>query len=96
MSARRIRLDALVGRMVHDADGRRIGRIHDFGAERRETELVIVDVYLGPAALLQRLGLSALRVVGLSPARQPLKIPWATLDLSDERRPRLISHNRQR
>ena len=72
--------------MVHDLAGRRVGRIRDIRAEARDGELLVVEYHLGSAALMERWGLSLLRLVGLGAAREPLRIPWDRIDISDPER----------
>jgi hypothetical protein len=60
-----------------------VGRIHDVRAEIRGDECVLVEWRLGPAALLERFGLSVSRLVGLPLGGRPLVVPWDRLDLSD-------------
>jgi hypothetical protein len=86
----RIRLDLLAGRLVRDADGRKIGRIHDVRAEQRGDDLLIVEYLIGAAALLERYGVSLLMLIGVRAWGEPRRIPWDQLDISDPERPRLI------
>ena len=86
MTTRRIRLDDLQGRLIHDADGHRIGRIFDMRAEEHDGELVIVEYMIGARGLVQRVGLSMMRLVGFG-GRDPWKIPWDRLDISDPDHP---------
>jgi len=80
------------GAMVHDLAGRRVGRIRDMKAEEREGELVVVEYLLGPAALIQRWGVSLLRLVGLGAAGEPVRIPWDRMDISDPERVTYLGH----
>ncbi|HYU36100.1 MAG TPA: hypothetical protein VEW48_28405 [Thermoanaerobaculia bacterium] len=89
MKARKITLERLVGRTVHDPDGRRAGRILEVEAEIAGDDCLIREYRLGAAALLQRLGISAARLMGLPIRHQPLRVPWDQLDLGDPERPRL-------
>jgi len=82
----RVYVDELIGRLVRDADGAVVGRIFDVRAEERDGALEIVEFHVGAAAMLQRAGLSLLRVVGIE-RLEPRKIPWDRLDLSDPRHP---------
>jgi sporulation protein YlmC with PRC-barrel domain len=74
------------GAVVHDLAGRRVGRIHDVKAEESNGELVVVEYLLGPAAVLERWGISLLRLVGLGAMREPIRIPWDRIDISDPER----------
>ena len=82
----RVYVDELIGRVVKDADGNVVGRIFDVRAEERGGALEIVEFYVGTAAMLQRAGLSLLRVVGIN-RLVPRKISWDQLDLSDPMHP---------
>jgi hypothetical protein len=82
----RIRLDDLVGTRVRDEEGRVVGRIFEMRAEARGKDLVIVEYHLGAHALLERIGLSALRLVGLR-SRELRRVAWDQMDISDPGRP---------
>src|ERR1051325_9797675 len=82
----RIRLDDLVGTRVRDEEGRVVGRIFEMRAEARGKDLVIVEYHLGAHALLERIGLSALRLVGLR-SRELRRVAWDQMDVSDPGRP---------
>jgi sporulation protein YlmC with PRC-barrel domain len=89
--AREARVEDLVGRRLCDVDGRKVGRIEELVAELRGTDWVVIEVHVGPAALLERLvDLSTLFPL-LSTLERRLRkryrIPWEQLDLTDPRRP---------
>jgi hypothetical protein len=84
-----IRLQALVGELVRDVNGERVGRIRSVQAERVGDECLVRDYELGGEALLSRLGISALRLVGWRRGGEPLCVPWDQLDVSDPEHPRL-------
>lgn len=88
MKTVQVRLELLVGREVHDSEGKRMGRILSVTSERQGDECVVKEFLLGPAAFLKRFGISTLHVVGV-PRREPVAVPWEKLDLSDPKRPRL-------
>jgi hypothetical protein len=81
-----VHVELLLGRRVRDADDKVIGRILAIGADRRG---VVEEFRLGPAALLSVLGISAAHIVGWPLSREPLRVPWQQLDLSDPEHPRL-------
>jgi sporulation protein YlmC with PRC-barrel domain len=85
--SRQVRVQDLMGRRVRDADGKVIGRIMEISATVRGKECTIDSYHLGATAFLQRLGIGAGRLIGLSRSREPQKIPWQELDLSDPERP---------
>jgi len=88
MKTAKVHFELLLGCEVHDPDGTRVGRILSVIAEREGDDCVIREYHLGTAALLSRLGINALRLVGLH-RRRPLRVPWDQLDLGDPQKPRL-------
>ncbi|MFY9821219.1 MAG: hypothetical protein WAM82_07545 [Thermoanaerobaculia bacterium] len=88
MKSAKVHLELLLGREVHDSEGRRVGRLLSVTAERDGDDCVVREFLLGPAALLHRLGITTLHIVGFQ-RRKPLAVPWDRLDLSDPERPRL-------
>lgn len=89
MKKKSVRLQELIGKLVHDVNGERVGRIRCVHAEQDGADCVVREYEIGAAALLSRFGITALHLVGLPIDRQPLCIPWDQLDLTDPRRPRL-------
>jgi sporulation protein YlmC with PRC-barrel domain len=89
MSQKTVRLQALVGELVYDVNGARVGRIRSVEAEREGDDCVVREYRLGGEALLSRLGLSALRLAGWHGHGEPLCVPWEQLDISDSEHPRL-------
>jgi hypothetical protein len=89
MAAQKVHLELLVGKVVRDADGKKVGRIRSVHAEKKGDDCVVQHWELGGAALLSRLGISTLRLVGWPMRKEPRKIPWDQMDLSDPERPRL-------
>jgi len=83
----RVRLDDLLGSTVHDQEGRAIGRIYEMRAEKEGDDVVVVEYHIGARALLERVGLSLLTLVGLRRGRDPIKVRWERLDISDPSRP---------
>lgn len=84
----KVHLELLVGCLVRDVNGEKVGRLRCAYAEPDGDDCVVNEWGIGSAALLSRLGLSARRLIGL-PLREPLRVPWNQLDLSDPSRPRL-------
>ena len=74
---------------MRDPDGARVGRIFSVHAEMEGDECVVREYNLGAAAILERLGISFLRVLSRPAHREPLCVPWDLLDVSDPERPRL-------
>ena len=89
MAARRVHLERLLGKLVRDAGGARVGRILSVRAEVQGEECLVREYDLGPYALLRRLGISLGRLAGLPGQGEPLRVPWEQLDLADPERPRL-------
>ncbi len=87
MSAR-LRLDRLIGRAVHTANHRRLGRLEEFRVTRRGKDWIISEYVVGTAGLLERLGLGVRLILGF---KRPggYVVRWDQLDLSDPDRPRL-------
>ena len=84
-----IHVELLVGRRVRDTQNRVIGRIECIHARLRGQDFVVAEYHLGPAAVLERLGISAAGMIGWPLSREPLRVPWQHLDLSDAENPRL-------
>jgi sporulation protein YlmC with PRC-barrel domain len=104
VSARTVSLDDLVGRVVHDADGRRIGRIEELEAEialeRRGNEYVVTRFGVGrwgpldtiaSARILQQL----VRRIMRATSYVRYDIPWDWMDLSDLAHPRVLRREQE-
>jgi len=78
----KVHLELLLGKLVRDTEGARVGRIRSVRAEMEGEDCVVRDYDLGAAALMSRLGISMFQ-------RTPLRVPWEQLDLSDPEQPRL-------
>jgi len=91
MAAQKVHLELLVGKLVRDRNGAKIGRIRSVHAEKEGDDCVVRHYELGGAALLSRFGISALRLAGWPMNKEPRKIPWDQMDLSDPEKPRLKS-----
>lgn len=83
-----IRLDRLVGREVHTANNRRLGRMEELRAERRGDTWFISEYVVGTAGLLERLDLGVRLLLGLKRGRGYV-VRWDQLDLTNPERPRL-------
>ena len=83
------RLELLLGARVHAQDGRVIGRIEEFHAERENDYHVVTEYHVGPTALLERL---SVRHFGFTcPGRvHGYRVRWDQLDLTDPNRPLLM------
>jgi hypothetical protein len=88
---RRVRIELLLGAVVVDEQGRRLGRIEEFRARRRGDDWEVVEYELGSAGLIERLAASDMvswlwRALDIR-LSEPRRIPSEALDLSDPRRP---------
>jgi hypothetical protein len=92
---REVRVDLLTGRMVHDPDGRRVGRIRELVGEIAHPgsgEYVVREFHLSTGGLVEALAGSQLaRVLAdrLGRRSNRIVVGWQDLDLSDPERPRL-------
>jgi hypothetical protein len=89
---REARVEELIGRKLCDAAGRKVGRIEELVAEQQGTDLVVVEVHVGPGALLERL-IDLATLVPYSGTlqrqlRRVRRVPWHQLDLTDPDHPR--------
>jgi len=83
---RLVYLDDVVGRRVRTSDGHVVGRIEEVRAERRANgEHEVVEYHLGPAALLERLGVVRSRLV----PRGMLVVRWDQIDIRRPESPML-------
>lgn len=87
--SRKVPLQLLLGKQVRDPDEVRVGRIFSVQAELEGDECIVREYHLGSGALLEQLGISILRIAGWQGTKEPLRVPWDQLDLSDPERPRL-------
>ncbi len=98
MSRRTVSLDQLVGRVVHDADGRRIGRIEELDAEivleRGGNEYVVTRFGVGHWGAFDRIASGhfvqqLVRRITRATSYVHYEIPWEWMDLSDPEHPRV-------
>jgi hypothetical protein len=87
MTEGEVRLERLLGTVVRDAAGRRIGRIEDMRVGRVRGEWVVTHFLVGPLGALERLRTILRRLT--DPRAGLSRLPREALDLSDPRRPRL-------
>jgi sporulation protein YlmC with PRC-barrel domain len=89
---REVRVEELIGRKLCDLVGHKIGRIEELVAEQQDTDLVVVEVHVGPGALLERLIDLATLVPYSGTLQRHLRhlrrVPWHQLDLTDPDHPR--------
>jgi sporulation protein YlmC with PRC-barrel domain len=90
-----VNLELLLGRRVVDVDGVRVGSIEEVLAEREGDELLVTEFHVGTYGLFERLsifhvGAGILRYLGgHAQSKNPHRIPWEKMDLSDPEHPRL-------
>jgi hypothetical protein len=77
-----VRLDRLLGREVHTANNRRLGRLEEFRAERRGTDWIVTEYIIGAAGLAERLGLGLRLILGVNRAGGYVA-RWDQIDLSN-------------
>jgi hypothetical protein len=80
-----LRLDQVIGRMVYAKNGRRVGRLEECRADRHGSTWIVKEWLLGGTGLLERLGATARRIVGLR-RRHGFRARWDQIDLSDPNR----------
>jgi len=83
-----VQLDRLLGREVHTANNRRLGRLEEFRAERRGSDYVVTEYVIGAAGLAERLGLVLRLIPGLHRPSGYI-VRWDQLDLRSPDRLRL-------
>jgi hypothetical protein len=90
--AQQIAIEQILGARVVDADAIEFGHIEEIVADGPDDDLRVVEYHVGPYALVERLGVTALlapllRLFGMTHRRRVV-IPWEKLDLSDPKHPR--------
>ncbi len=93
MATREVQLELLLGKLVVDPDGKRVGHIEEFHAEEDGDDCVIREFLVGGRAWLERLavwGMARAMVRRIGAERvEGYRVPWDQLDLRDPERPRL-------
>ena len=94
MKSRRIHAEHLLGRVVYDRDGQKVGRIEEIEAEQTREGCYITSFVLGERGLLKRLsiwGIGPLFFRSLSERgeKRARGVPWHKIDISNPKRPRL-------
>lgn len=65
---RQLRIYEILGKEVRDADGARVGKVHELKAERRGHALCVTALVVGDKALISR--------VGWTKTEHGREIPW--------------------
>jgi hypothetical protein len=81
-----VHVELLLGKRVRDANDKVVGRIQSIRATWKGNACVVDEYHLGTAALMEKLGISAKRLIGVG-NREPVRVPWDQLDLSNPERP---------
>jgi hypothetical protein len=89
VSTANVHLELLLGKLVRDPGGAKVGRIFSVLGEIDGEDCVVREYGLGTASLLVSLGISVTRILGLRIRSEPLRVPWDLLDLADPEHPRL-------
>jgi sporulation protein YlmC with PRC-barrel domain len=76
-----LRADQLLGRRVVAKNGRTIGRLEEYRAAIDGTGCAVQEYVIGPAGLLERLGIAARILLGL--AQRGYLVHWHQLALSE-------------
>jgi sporulation protein YlmC with PRC-barrel domain len=79
-----MRFSDILGAEVTTESGARLGRAHDLRADRTSRTLKITGLVVGPAGLLERLGIGAPESGG--PIRTRDVVPWSAVVKADSRR----------
>jgi hypothetical protein len=104
VSARTVSLSDLVGRAVHDADGRRIGRIEELDAEivleRGGNEYVVTRFGVGHWGPFDAIAhghfvQQLVRRITRATSYVHYEIPWGLMDLTDLAHPRVMRAERE-
>ncbi|HEV7590747.1 MAG TPA: hypothetical protein VGO40_21735 [Longimicrobium sp.] len=93
MKAREANVELLLGRVVHDAAGRRLGRLEEIRATAHGGELLVSQYLVGRFGVAARLTTVSLlprvaQLLRLGTRRSGYLIPWTWMDLSDPEHPR--------
>lgn len=94
MSAREAHVELLLGRTVHDAEGRELGRLEEIRAVAHDGQLHVSHYLVGRYGVAARLTSGSLlprvlTLLGIANRRRGYVIPWTWMDLSDPRYPRV-------
>jgi hypothetical protein len=85
---RGLRLELLVGRVLTDARGKRVGRIVEIIGERTASECLLSAVLVAPNRLPDFFWL-VISALGRHHDPSFKRVEWSELDLSDPKHPRL-------
>lgn len=80
-------VELLLGRVVRDARGRRVGRLEEIVARKDGGDFVVSHYLVGPAAWFQRVAVHGLGFRG-GRLGQVYRIEWDQMDLTEPSHPR--------
>src|ERR1043166_9595082 len=94
MKQRRVHAEHLLGRIVYDIDGCKVGRIEEIEVEETNRGCFVESFVLGEIGLLKRLSISGIGplffpVLAARGEQHARGLPWDKIDISDLKRPRL-------
>ena len=87
MSAREVKVEHLIGRIVRDAAGHRVGRLCEIVAKKDGDEFVVSGYIVGPVAWIHRFAVTGLGL-RMRSLGQVYRVEWDQMDLSDPGQPR--------
>ena len=90
MPTAELHVEQLLGKKVRDRDSRVVGRLEEFHVEVVDGEHVVTEFLIGPAAVLQRIGvfLAQLPILRFIPmTKKEYCVPWALMDFSNPDQP---------
>lgn len=91
-TVRELHLESFLGHRLRGSDGRSLGRIEEVVAEIRGTDWIVVEVHVGPSALLERIAelTSLVPLFGAVQRRLSVRhrVPWDRIDFTDPSHPR--------
>jgi len=93
MKQHRIHAEHLLGRIVRDTNGRKVGRIEEIEVETNSKGAYVTAFVVGAAGLLERMSLKGFAPLFLPSLvkrseKNACRIPWDKMDLSNPRKPR--------
>ncbi|HEX8903790.1 MAG TPA: hypothetical protein VF771_02975 [Longimicrobiaceae bacterium] len=94
MSAREAHVELLMGRVVHDRDGVRLGRLEEIRAVAHGGQLYVSQYLVGRYGVASRLTSTTLvprllHLIGIARKKSGYLVPWTWMDLSDPEHPRV-------
>lgn len=86
-NTRELRLERVLGRRVLARNGKAVGRIEEFRAERQADGFLVTEYVLGVEGLLERLHVGLRLLLRMSKGGRVAR--WDQIDLRDPEHPRL-------